>query len=132
MTNPGEGLCSFRQFTAPAAQLAPYQGPLIKARLSRPAYQGQTLGIAFSTLGNSFLNIDNVSLEPIDVSAPATLALFLMGGFALRWKRVRRAQHSDTTQARIVDVRLSACLWRAIFRILLSVDVISMRLIVLA
>ncbi|MFT7218712.1 MAG: hypothetical protein ACI8Z1_000323 [Candidatus Azotimanducaceae bacterium] len=56
---------------------------------------------------------------------------FLMGGFALRWKSVRRAQHSYTTQARIADVRLSACLWRAIFRILFSVDVIGMRLIVL-
>lgn len=76
--NPGEGLSSFQQFTVSAAQLAPYQG--------------QTLGIAFSTPGNSFLHIDNVSLEAIDVPAPATLALFLMGGFALLWKRARRAK----------------------------------------
>jgi hypothetical protein len=34
MTNPGEGLPSFRQFTVLAAQLAPYQGPLIRVRCS--------------------------------------------------------------------------------------------------
>ncbi len=84
ITHVSEGWGDYRNYSVSASQLAPYIG--------------QTLGIAFHSPGSSFLLLDNITMEAIDVivpmpvPAPAAPALLMFGLLGLLFKPVSRHQ----------------------------------------
>ena len=77
-----EGWGDYRNYSVSASQLAPYIG--------------ETLGIAFHSPGSSFLLLDNITMEAIDVpvlvpvAAPAAPALLMFGLLGLLFKPTSR------------------------------------------